>query len=547
MKLFISIITTLLTTVCAADLTAQSQLDTLPHYKIVWKLPLGVASDSVNSIRVATPVYICNFCGEENENVISMYNDLIGRQTWRTSPAFDTINIGSWNNLQWFKPIDFDGVFPPEYLGRFGEVYQCSRAGGKPILTQIDKIDLEKCAGRPLFSADINDDGYQDVICIHNASLMWNNSMYNGAIILGGPNVGRGCDRVRLLPMFNNHRFNAASALWRSVNGAYRLIQIETDEQIEETLSDWGDTTWVEWAVSYELSFKTGEQSLSNPVLSVEFRKIDSVKGQGYRSGCVVGSTLGNYIVENDAIAHRDYLFVGGKCTDFTDARFETTIPVYRTKRTPQYIGYSLGHDRPVMMGETMIMDSKDKKIRTLLSYLGEQKPFAVLWVHNKEGINFERGGFEIIDDQTGDGNADVLKIVTDKNKASWLYLLSADPNVQESDAPPIIAAKPVEDDEDQTTDDGTPDTEDDVVSIDNNTVAWNGSELIITTTQPASFNVRAVSTDARFSTLNAPNTLPIGTTAVELRSQLQNMSHGLYYLVVRVGTRYTTIGISVD
>ncbi len=367
-----------LTIIASTVLIAQVPIDLsgAREFQVVWKILLGA--------ELFPLTYVPSVCGVEGFDVIAGSTMSRGRFTWKTNPRIDTTNIDRSLGIYPF-PYDADGIPPLEYVNSRGHILRCS--SGQPTPLPLQAIDtVAGCSEIPERSEDVDGDGYLDVLCDIGGG------GYTAQVIRGGPNAGKGCQRILTIPKPpGRNKRNSTKAFWKSASGVWRLLRNERDSN---ALSP--------WMMLYEVRI-----GRSFGAWRFDFIKTDSLYGDGMS---LSDEPFGDAAVVVDTAARRDWLLMQrrirvGKTVfplerfDATNGRFTPTgeqvtgVEFYE----PWVAGYSLGTSKPViMLGEGSFC------------YADEiTRPFARLRV---KGTGLQPvSGLVAIYDQSGDGKPDMI------------------------------------------------------------------------------------------------------------------------------------------
>jgi hypothetical protein len=440
------------------------------EFKLVWKQQL---SGTMFPIQFVPSV--CDVAGLDVLAGATLY----GRFTWRTNPRIDTLNIdqslGIWPTL-----IDADGTPPLEYVNTRGHIMRCAGGDGGPFpLAAIDTV--AGCAGEPQAMGDVDGDGIWDVITDIGGG------GYTARVIRGGPQAGRGCQRILQIPkVMGADQFNTTKAFWRSSSGTWRMLQDEKDAM---ALSP--------WLMLYEMRLDRTTEGTR-----ITWIKTDSLYGNGNHINDI---PIGDAAVVTDTATGKDWLMAmrrlnNGPRTwvlerfDATDGRFTPTgeqvtgVEFY----APWNAGYSLGTSKPViMLGEGSFCYADNLR-----------QPFARVRFKNS-GLQ-PVSGFVAINDQTGDGLPEL--VISGGQGVVAVYTLdSSATSVVSNDAAETSGVRLV------------------------------GTTLYLPASDGGSLTLRLVTTDGRSYPLTAPSTLPAGEQRIDLTTSLEALPTGAYLLHVQV------------
>jgi len=453
---------------------------------LVWKNVFGGS--------MAAPMYFPNFCGKEGNDMLVVGSTKRGA-FWKSRPRLDTtVSLGAWPALN-AKPIDYDGVPPLEYINHGGITFRCEGIGDVSQMIPIDTIGPDCWGGahtllNAAYSADVDGDGYRDVVC----DLGGDNKTCR--IVMGGPQSGKGCARVFPIDKFGNRNDRGTDAFFRSVTGKWRVVQ---HERSKDDLSS--------WMVIYDMDIFRQDGR-------VQFRAVkrDSLRGVGTS---VDDDPLAFAAMAVDTIAKKDWLILfrrlgpSGPAVferfDITDGRFvsveQVTTGGYGGMSTDGNLGYSLGTEKPVI------------RLGNCFCYADNiRKPFA-RW--KAPGIELSPlSGMTAINDQTGDGKPDLVMTGGDwQNGVMALYTLDPAVSIGDDPQPPKIAP-----------------------------VRMMGDVLEVSLAMPAWVSVTIAGIEGRESSLLTPQEYPAGVNRMDLAPLLRSYPRGAYYLRVRVGDALHTI-----
>jgi hypothetical protein len=450
------------------------------EFKLVWKQQL---SGTMFPIQFVPSV--CDVAGLDVLAGATLY----GRFTWRTNPRIDTVNIdqslGIWPTL-----IDADGTPPLEYVNTRGHIMRCAGGDGGPFpLVAIDTV--AGCAGEPQAIGDVDGDGIWDVITDIGGG------GYTARVIRGGPQAGRGCQRILQIPkVMGADQFNTTKAFWRSSSGTWRMLQDEKDAM---ALSP--------WLMLYEMRLEHLSEGTR-----ITWVKTDSMYGNGNHINDI---PVGDAAVVTDTTTGRDWLMImrrlnNGPRTwvlerfDATDGRFTPTgeqvtgVEFY----APWNAGYSLGTSRPViMLGEGSFCYADNLR-----------QPFARVRFKNS-GLQ-PVSGFVAINDQTGDGKPDLIASGGTTDGAVALYTLdSLTSTIGEQNSAKTLP----------------------IVELIQQT-------LITTVDRPMTASVSLATTDGRHFPIVTPWQTSTGTQRVDLGQYLGDLPRGVYFVRVTLDATVHTL-----
>ena len=380
MRRFVMIVSVAIIASTAMIAQVPIDLSKAREFQVIWKKAVSGSAGA--------PWYVSSPCGAGGAAMLMVASSRGGFSCY-TEPRIDTQRVvEGWGNA--YIPIDYDGIPPLEYMNDNGKIDSC-RSTGFPF--QLERnVDTIACWGGQYtfinfaFSADVDADGYQDLVCDIGGG------GYTAQVIRGGPNAGKGCQRIITIPKPpGRDKYNTPQAFWKSASGVWRLLQHERDSN---ALSP--------WMMLYEVRI-----GRSFGEWRIDFIKTDSLYGDGMS---LSDDPFGEAAVVVDTAARRDWLLMQrrlriGKTVfplerfDATNGRFTPTgeqvtgVEFYE----PWVAGYSLGTSKPViMLGEGSFC------------YADEiTRPFARLRV---KGTGLQPvSGLVAINDQTGDGKPDMI------------------------------------------------------------------------------------------------------------------------------------------
>jgi len=462
--------------------TSQTRTMTL-----VWKQQLGGGAKAMS--------YLPNFGGQQGFDVLSTAIARgRGNVLWATRPKLDTTNLFNWlgiNNAIQVHPLDYDGIPPNEYVNGLGVVWRCASTEQPLPLVPIDTITHPTCAGTPQVSADVDGDGFLDVI----TDLGGDNKTCR--IIMGGPQSGKGCERVFPIDRFGSRDNRYARAFFRSVTGTWRVVQHERNDNDLST-----------WLVIYDMDIFRQDGR-------VQFR---AVKRDSLHGPCTSldDDPLGFSASVADTLAKKDWLIMNRRISptgpwvverfDITDGRFVSMEQVtgYYFGPINGDFGYSLGTDRPVVF------------VGGLFCYADNiRRPFA-RWRVQGSGLQGLEG-MMAINDQTGDGKPDLVMTGGPvDNGVVALYTLDPAVSVDDDPVPPTVMSS----------------------------ARMTGDVLELSLVQPSSVSAHIVGIEGREAVLLAPQQYPAGTSRIDLAPLLRTYPRGAYYLRVRLGDALHTINL---
>jgi hypothetical protein len=337
------------------------------------------------------------------------------------------------------------------------------------------------------YSIDIDGDGYLDALCDIGGG------GYTARVILGGPQAGKGCQRLFAIPQIRSRSlYNATHAFWKSATGRWRLVQYEQDS------SDLSP-----WLVMYDVDI---HREGNTPV--VNFTKLDSLYGNGRSMDDIpFGDAAG--VVET--AARKDWLLVMRRLgdaqrtwvlerIDATEGRFTPTgeqvtgVEFYQ----PWLGGYSLGTDRPVVTFHVPNSGTA-YAYADLLS-----RPFAI-WNPAGSGVQ-PVGGRVAINDQTGDDKPDLVIAGGSSNGTVILLTLDSTATSANEEVQPQSSI----------------------------TARMTGTTLEIVLPGPAMVSAQLVTTDGKMFPALPPDMANAGVNRFDLTSSFEQHPAGAYLLRIR-------------
>lgn len=489
MKSFIVIV---LFSLCACMCLSQTPYDLsrARHFRTLWRLPLG---------GTAFPIkFLPTVAGDTGLSVLVGSAMGRGRYTFRTSPRLDTTSIDKSLGLL-PHAIDVDGVPPLEYLNLSGHVLQRVSVESALPLIVIDTV--AGCAEEPQLSIDIDDDGYLDVITDIGGG------GYTARVVMGGPLAGRGCERVLAIPIVKGRATNSTAAFYRSATGRWRLVQYER-----------GAREFGEWIVLYDVTI---ERVDGKP--TARFAKLDERRQSAEDEQAQPWGTVEAVV---DTVIGRDWLLIahvyapnGGTSGPAVVERYDATEGTFAETgervtgyaplaRSQWQINYALGTTRPVI---TMHASSSG----TAFVYADDiTHPFA-LWVPTGTGVQ-PVAGYAVINDQTGDGQPDM--VVVGGYPESVMLLLTLDSAMTGVDP--------------------------DVTSDTTLRYVHATGMLMITSEMDTQAHIDIVDLRGRVAASIGTYTIHAGTTHVDLRGSTFNLPSGMYLVRVATGSAVRTLGV---
>ena len=468
-----------LTIIASTVMIAQVPIDLsgAREFQVVWKVLLGS--------EVFPLTYVPSVCGVEGFDVIAGSTMSRGRFTWKTNPRIDTTNIDRSLGIYPF-PYDADGIPPLEYVNSRGHILRCS--SGQPTPLPLQAIDtVAGCSEIPERSEDVDGDDYLDVLCDIGGG------GYTAQVIRGGPNAGKGCQRILTIPKPpGRNKRNSTKAFWKSASGVWRLLRNERDSN---ALSP--------WMMLYEVRI-----GRSFGAWRFDFIKTDSLYGDGMS---LSDEPFGDAAVVVDTAARRDWLLMQrrirvGKTVfplerfDATNGRFTPTgeqvtgVEFYE----PWVAGYSLGTSQPVIAFHA-------SGVGRVFCYANDiTHPFA-RW--NPQGaLSPPVPGMIAINDQTGDGYPDLVAASGSTNGGVAMYTLDS---AFVTHTPSDEATQP-------------------------ETCRMEESTLILDAISHEDVTIEIISSDGRIVETIAGLSVTPGTNRFDLSATLHRLARGVYILRAR-------------
>lgn len=495
-----------LLTMTSFPLMGQGVFDTTraQTMKRVWTM-------TVKGMSPYSLCYLQNFGGQQGFHILTTWFRVgRGNVLWRTSPRVDTTNLFDWpatGEIPHIYEVDYDGVPPYEYVNSNSVVWQCPSTAQALPLTPIDTLELDNIVAsiNPPLSADLDGDGYLDLLTINNDVT----SSRMARVVMGGPLGSKGI-RVADIDKPGYRREMYLKAFFRSATGGWRIIQHEKNPY---------DLT--SWLILYDMEFYRRDG-----YMYARATKRDSLHGSW--------TTLGDQpfytsLCVSDTVARKDWFIVHRRPDyqnpyytlieryDITGGQFLSVeqLDTYRVALSEAYFGNSLGMEHPVVMVNEYLCYADNLHV-----------PFAKLPLPEMQDAQDPtyRGStttLTAINDQTGDGRPDILGTISIWSRESGGYtnttlvLYTLDPAVSVDDdpaPPPSTAARIV------------------------------GDALELTLAVPASVSVSIAGIDGREASLLASTLYPEGTTRIDLGPVLWSYPRGAYFVRVRIGDTLHTV-----
>jgi len=443
---------------------------------------------------VGPPWYVREPCGFSNGDVLLVASTTGGRQ-FHTYPIIDTsiVDTKGWGNC--YMPIDYDGIPPYEYMNANGRIERCSDSIDPLRHEKLDTVSCWTIIVNPNYSMDVDGDGYLDIVC----DLLGGGVLAH--VILGGPNAGRGCERVAVIRGFPHNYKSLKRAFFRSSSGRWRFVQWERGQ------SDLSPRM---------LLYDVGLKRIGN-TFETTFTPLDSLYGG---SSSLDDDPFG--IVEEvvDTVHKKDYLLIN-HVVDFNNRtwaveRFDITQGMFgRTGERimgyeffdVQNFGHSLNTDVPVI-------GIPSTKGRCYCYADNITTPFAVF---NPAGSGLQfGGGYVAINDQTGDGKPDI--VLTGGSSDGRMAVITFDQTVGVAET---TSELPTE-----------------------STAQLVGDQLDVALATPVVVSVDVATIAGQQWTVVPPSTLDVGVKHYDVATLLHNRPSGAYFLRVRIGTRIISIPV---
>lgn len=487
MKRILMLVLTFMTAVCVH--VAQVPFD----------LSKAVLAKTVMNVRiggdVGPPWYIPSPCGMAGYDLVAVASSTGGRR-FNTFPRIDTNVKATYGLGLSHIQIDYDGILPFELMNDNGRIDRCGSFDGEFHRISVDTVGCWTPDIQPEYSLDIDGDGYLDVVC----DLLGGGVLAH--VILGGPNAGKGCQRVAVIKGYRHNDTSIARKFFRSSSGRWRLVQWERGR------SDLSPRMFL---------YDVGLKRLGN-TFETTFTPLDSLYG---------GSSSLNddpfYTVEElvDTVHHKDYVLIqhvvdfdprtwAVERFDITEGRLKSTgeIVTGYSFFDNQNLGHSLGTDEPVI-GITSYRG-------ICYCYANDiTRPFAVI---NPVTLGIQTGaGFAVINDQTGDGKPDIA--LTGGSSDGRMAVVTFDQTV------------------------GVEEHTSDVLTESNALLV--GDQLDVALVAPDVVSVDVATVTGQQWTVVPPSTLDVGVKHYDVATLLHNRPSGAYFLRVHIGTHVVSIPVT--
>jgi hypothetical protein len=440
--------------------------------------------------QISAIAYNEAFCGFEDFNVITTGVSGRGRVTWKTTPFIDTTNIFDWLGIRSpyiLVPLDYDGNTPIEYVNANGIIWRCSQGYSPFPLMPIDTVANDVCSNAPVSSADVDGDGYRDVI-----TEIGRNGVTT-RLILGGPSAGKGCERTLVVPVVRTaNKYNQTKAFFKSAGGEWRLIQQERDS--------------MDRAPRLQLYRVNFARTSSKP--EVTFTPLGMYRGEDvsqidepFGELCVIVDSVNG--IDNLLMNHR----IGPPGSQWALERYVITPGEFSSSgevvsgynfyfETYWDLQYSLGTQKPVVL-----ISSDRGGLFCVVDDL--QHPIAVF---DPTGTGAQPvTSLTAVNDQTGDGVPDIVV-----GGDGILLVVSLDTTLSSVDTEVFV---------------------NDAVSL-----RVVGRDLVVHVTAPTSVVYRIITVDGKVAVAATTAEIQAGEMRISLADQIRSLSRGLYLVNVRVG-----------
>jgi len=443
---------------------------------------------------VSAPWYIPNPCGQLGLDQLSIASSTGGRG-FTTRPRIDTSRPEVTGLGLSHMSIDYDGTLPLELMNDNGRIDRCGDFDGSFHRISIDTVNCWIANIEPEYSMDVDGDGYLDVVC----DLLGGGVLAH--VILGGPNAGKGCERVAVIHGYPHNYKSLKRAFFRSSSGRWRFVQWERGQ------SDLSPRMFL-----YDVGLKrTGN------TFETTFTPLDSLYGG---SSSLDDDPFG--VVEEivDTVHKKDYLLIE-RVVNFSDRtwaveRFEITDGKFTSsgERVTGYaffdlqnFGHSLGTDVP-------IIGIPSTKGRCYCYADNITTPFAVF---NPAGSGLQfGGGYVAINDQTGDGKPDI--VLTGGSSDGRMAVISFDQSV------------------------GVEESSTDIPTT--STARLVGDQLDVTLVAPDNISIDIATVAGQQWTAVPPTPADAGTLHYDIATLLRNRLTGAYMLRVHIGAHIISIPV---
>jgi hypothetical protein len=456
------------------------------EFKVVWKKVIGG--------EAGAPSYLVAPCGAVGYDILSIPTSTTGAQYF-TRPRLDTVQqVIGWGNP--FYTFDYDGVEPTEYMNDNGRVDRC--LGSSYPFSKQRGIDTISCWAGTIngtYTEDIDGDGYRDLICDIGGG------GYTARVIRGGPQAGRGCQRILQIPRPPGRDWqNSTFAFWLSAKGVWRLLQHERDSN---ALSP--------WLVLYEMRLERTTEGTR-----ITWIKTDSLYGNGNH---LQDEPIGDAAVVVDTASRTDWLMAmrrlnNGPRTwvlerfDATDGRFTPTgeqvtgvdfLDAWK-------INYAMGTAKPTIGFHV-------SNVGQAICFADDlRKPFALIRGNDRDVV--ATNGFVFINDQTGDDMPDL--VLSGGTPIGMVILMSMDSTLT-STSTEDATLQPAE-------------------------VQMDDLTLVFTVDRPMTASVGLATTDGRHFQIVAPWQTSTGTQRIDLGRHVEDLPRGVYFVRVTLDAAVHTL-----
>ncbi len=393
--------------------------------------------------------------------------------------------------------IDYDGMPPFELMSDNGRIDRCGDFDGSFHRVSIDTVNCWTRNILPNYSMDVDGDGYLDVVC----DLLGGGVLAH--VILGGPNAGKGCQRVAVIRGYPHNYKSEQCSFFRSSSGRWRFVQWERGQ------SDLSPRMFL---------YDVGLKRVGN-AFETTFTPLDSLYGG---SSSLDDDPFG--VVEEvvDTVHKKDYLLME-RIVNFSDRtwaveRFDITNGKFTStgERVTGYqlgdndnLGHSLGTDIPIIgIGSS----------RGFCYCFADNitTPFA-RFIPTNTGIQ-PVAGFTVINDQTGDGKPDIV-LSGGSPTDGRMMVITFDQSVGVEDA---LTDQPA-----------------------SSTARVVGDHVDIVLTTPETISIDVATVTGQQWTAVPPTHADTGTLHYDIATLLRNRPSGAYFLRVHIGTHVVSIPVT--
>ncbi len=453
--------------------------------------------------QISRIAYTKEFCGVSSLNVITTGVSGRGRVTWRTTPMLDTTNLFDWYGINAptrLQAIDYDDAEPVEYVNSQGVIWRCSRGESPFPLMPIDTVANGVCSNAPVSSADVDGDGYLDVITEIGRDGV------TTRVILGGPTAGKGCERMLLVPVVKSgNKYNITKAFYKSAVGEWRLIQQERDS--------------LDRAPRLQMYRVTFTRTEGKP--DVTFTPLGRYHGEDVSQ---IDEPYGDIGVVPDSLNGQDHMLfhhrIGKPGSTWALERFDVTAGAF-TSSKEIVVGYEFASDIYVDFQYDLATSRPTVK---LSSYYGPlfclidniSQPFAK-WDPSGSGAS-PVIGYSAVNDQSGDGDPDLVVVGGGVNGTMVVLTLDSTSTAVHSE-------------------DG-----------DSNrfSVRLLGAILEVASSTDGLLTINIAALDGRLVNTLPPIVAVKGVNNVDLEPYLRPLARGRYFLQVTINGRVQTLSITM-